>query len=148
MQKYRKENREKLLEQGRRYRQTNRDRCLEHRRKYYRDNQEKFKQYYWDRLEYYQEYYQENKEKVLEYTRKNHYKRYGITQEEYVQMLLDQEGVCAICGCPPKEEKVLAVDHDHITGKVRGLLCTRCNLRVGHLESNLFEETLAYLNKE
>lgn len=62
-----------------------------------------------------------------------HYKRkYGITIEEYQEMLKQQNGVCAICQQPEKvtwkgQEIPLAVDHCHITGKVRGLLCNRCN---------------------
>ncbi len=51
---------------------------------------------------------------------------YGITIEEYNILLEFQEGKCAICGRPPKNRR-LAVDHDHKTGEVRGLLCMRCN---------------------
>ena len=56
--------------------------------------------------------------------------KYNITVEEYNEMLALQEGVCAICG---KEEKrrPLSVDHCHTTGKIRGLLCSSCNLAVG-----------------
>lgn len=53
--------------------------------------------------------------------------RYGITLERYDEMLLGQEGKCAICGTPTTEKKPLAVDHDHVNGKVRGLLCWSCN---------------------
>lgn len=55
-------------------------------------------------------------------------KRLGVGDAEYEVMLLEQGGVCAICGNPPKEGgRRLHVDHDHRTGKVRGLLCFRCN---------------------
>lgn len=60
-------------------------------------------------------------------TRKN---RYGITQEQYDEMLEAQGGGCAICGSPlPRNsgKSHLAVDHDHKTGRVRGLLCDPCN---------------------
>jgi hypothetical protein len=50
----------------------------------------------------------------------------GITDDAYEQLLAEQEGGCAICGNPPKTRR-LSVDHNHRTGKVRGLLCFRCN---------------------
>jgi hypothetical protein len=50
----------------------------------------------------------------------------GITDDEYAGMLAEQGGGCAICGAPPKTRR-LHVDHDHKTGRVRGLLCHRCN---------------------
>ena len=56
--------------------------------------------------------------------------RYGVTPEDYARMLSDQDGGCAICGStsPRNGKKVhLAVDHDHATGQVRGLLCDPCN---------------------
>jgi hypothetical protein len=55
-------------------------------------------------------------------------KLYGITLEEYQHMVEDQEGHCAICDEEPKE---FHVDHDHETGKVRGLLCFKCNSLLG-----------------
>jgi hypothetical protein len=53
-------------------------------------------------------------------------KQLGVTDEEYAVMLEAQGGGCAICGAKPKTRR-LHVDHDHATGKVRGLLCHRCN---------------------
>ena len=50
----------------------------------------------------------------------------GVTVEDYDRLLAAQGGGCAICGNPPKTRR-LDVDHDHRTGKVRGLLCHRCN---------------------
>jgi hypothetical protein len=58
-------------------------------------------------------------------------KRYGITSEEYQEMEEAQGGLCAICRRPPAEGKKLAVDHDHLTGLVRRLLCDRCNWLIG-----------------
>lgn len=77
-------------------------------------------------------HYRENKEKRLAYSRAGHFHRsYGITVEEYDQMLERQNGVCAICDeeCPSGQQ--LAVDHCHETGRVRGLLCCNCNRGVG-----------------
>lgn len=53
---------------------------------------------------------------------------YGLTQEQYDSMLEHQGGVCAICG--GKRRYLLAVDHDHKTGQLRGLLCKLCNSRL------------------
>ncbi len=66
-------------------------------------------------------------------------KKYGITVEQYNQMLADQQGVCAICRQPETGKspwggpvKQLSIDHDHETNAVRGLLCTQCNYMIGH----------------
>lgn len=58
-------------------------------------------------------------------------RNYGITVEEYEQKFAEQNGLCAICD-QPQPERLLAVDHDHITGQVRGLLCSKCNLMIGN----------------
>lgn len=86
-----------------------------------------------------------------------HLKRnYKITLEEYNQMLLDQNLVCAICkreetSVDKKLGKVrdLAVDHCHTTGKVRGLLCWKCNTSLGKFQDSveLLQNAIKYLNK-
>jgi len=97
------------------------------------------------------EHYVENKERIMDSHR---FRSYGITKEEYKEMLQDQDGKCAIC---KREEsaranltgkvRALAVDHCHITGNVRGLLCRACNLGIGHFGDNLetLEEAIKYL---
>lgn len=60
---------------------------------------------------------------------------YGMTVEQYDAILTAQGGVCALCRRPPKS-KLLAVDHDHHTGVVRGLLCVSCNTSLGRLGDN------------
>jgi hypothetical protein len=62
----------------------------------------------------------------------NHYKRYGLTKEDYDAMYADQGGVCAICESSEK----LVIDHCHKTGNVRGLLCTLCNVMLGQARDN------------
>lgn len=65
--------------------------------------------------------------------------QYGIDHEAYDQLLERQGGVCAICYKPPPERAnggVLHVDHDHATGKVRGLLCRRCNPALGAFDDD------------
>lgn len=75
--------------------------------------------------------------------------RYGITLEEFEHMLALQGGVCAICKQPENDryKRRLSVDHDHSTGKVRGLLCHMCNTALGKLKDNpeLFDAAASYL---
>ena len=56
-------------------------------------------------------------------------RKYGMTLEEYSQRLTDQDARCAACGVGG----ALVVDHDHATGEVRSLLCSGCNLALGHV---------------
>ncbi len=66
--------------------------------------------------------------------RKSHLKRkYGLTLEEFDEMLAAQGGRCAICGKPDPDN----VDHDHVTGRVRGILCWNCNVGVGQFEDDI-----------
>ncbi len=74
-------------------------------------------------------WYHANQEKVRIWRRLN---KYGITEEEYNTLLEKQNYQCAVCHEIPEEW--LCVDHDHITGKIRGLLCKSCNLLVGEYE--------------
>lgn len=74
-------------------------------------------------------------------------RRYGITRAQYLEMNDDQAGRCAICGKPPKTRD-LAVDHNHVTGKVRGLLCAPCNVGLVHVERRGWvEKARAYLEE-
>lgn len=77
---------------------------------------------------------EENREKKRRVDRNCRLKReYGITQEEYEEMVQEQSGLCACCG----KEKPLIVDHDHQTGAIRGLLCKICNVAIGNLGDSL-----------
>ena len=72
---------------------------------------------------------------------------YGISHEEYDEMLERQGGVCAICKNKPGEGKLLCVDHCHVTGMVRGLLCHKCNsvLAFGNDDPDIMRAAIAYL---
>lgn len=76
-------------------------------------------------------------------------KMYGLTPEQYLDMLEEQQGKCAICNEVPTTKRGLAVDHDHATGKVRGLLCTGCNTALGSFKDNeeLLTSAIEYLRK-
>jgi hypothetical protein len=63
-------------------------------------------------------------------------KKYGLTSGDYEGMLSAQGGKCALCGLPDVTGRRLAVDHSHATGRVRGLLCHRCNTGIGLLGDN------------
>ncbi len=74
-------------------------------------------------------------------------RRYGITPEEYDLLFEAQNGVCYICQKPCVTGKRLAVDHDHDTGAIRGLLCTPCNKYVvGNLNVNQIYRILEYMD--
>lgn len=94
-----------------------------------------------------------NREKQREMDLKSRLKnKYGMTLERYNELLALQKGKCAICGSTsPKRKGALGffVDHCHVTDKVRGLLCHRCNLAVGWMEDNsaLVNSVCTYLEK-
>jgi Recombination endonuclease VII len=75
-----------------------------------------------------------------EYRRYRTVKKYGITQTEYDAMLEAQNGACFICGSPHGDPRhsagIFHIDHCHRSGKVRSLLCAKCNLAVGHIENH------------
>lgn len=62
---------------------------------------------------------------------------FGITPEQYEAMLKAQDGVCATCSKPCKTNRWLCVDHDHDTGMIRGLLCSKCNTAIGLLNDDV-----------
>lgn len=70
---------------------------------------------------------------------------FGISLEEFNLMLKEQNGKCLICG-KQQGDKYFAVDHNHTTGKIRGLLCSRCNRSLGWYEK-CKEGIESYLNK-
>lgn len=70
---------------------------------------------------------------------------HGTTQIEYEKMLLDQGTVCAVCGLFPTTSPVkksavafdnFVIDHDHVTGKIRGIVCNTCNVALGMIRDN------------
>lgn len=77
--------------------------------------------------------------------------KYGITSQEYKELESSQSGVCAICWGKDRDcrNRPLSVDHDHSTGKVRGLLCGHCNKALGLLNDNLstVEKAFRYMEK-
>lgn len=82
-------------------------------------------------------------------------RNFGITLEQYNTLLAEQGGTCAVCGALPTDARNhrrggarrfaqrLVVDHDHVTGKVRGLLCSMCNTGIGALRDEAATVRLA-----
>lgn len=85
--------------------------------------------------------------------RRQIFKARGVTAEWYDETLAEQGGVCAICRQPESKFssggglKMLAIDHDHATGKVRGLICQQCNIGIGALQDSpvVIRKAIRYL---
>lgn len=84
-------------------------------------------------LEDYYKHHEQRREQQIDSRLRN---RYGISKDEYDAILLNQDGVCKICREFKPGPKSMHVDHCHSSGKVRGILCSRCNLKVGLIENN------------
>lgn len=116
------------------------------------------------------EYYDANREQILEkdklknipdadgFTkgRKRYLRKmYNLSPDEYTKMIEAQDNLCGICGQPERTTdkfgkiKSLAVDHNHETGEVRGLLCNTCNICLGLMKDDkyLLESAINYLTK-
>lgn len=77
-------------------------------------------------------------ERRAEYARKG---AFGLESKDFQALLASQDGLCAICRKPETtvsngKVRALSVDHDHATGRIRGLLCQRCNLAIGNLDDS------------
>jgi hypothetical protein len=94
-------------------------------------------------------WYLSHLERAKQSARRSRFKRrYGLTVAEYQELWDRQSGLCALCG-KPERRHWLAVDHNHQTGQVRGLLCTRCNVGLGWVDNQTWlEQAQNYLAKE
>lgn len=76
--------------------------------------------------------------------------KYGITLMQYNELLKKQNNACLLCGSNTAYQtkgRNLFVDHDHESGKIRGLLCSRCDTMLGHVEIIGIEKIVGYLSK-
>ena len=71
---------------------------------------------------------------------------YGITAQQYAALYTAQGGRCPICGIATGKARRLAVDHNHHTGEIRGLLCSPCNITIGRLGTPGLVRAINYLN--
>jgi predicted alpha/beta-hydrolase family hydrolase len=113
-----------MSEYDRQYLAANRDKINEQRRRRYRDNPDQWRATKLHQL-------------------------YGLTIEEYRVLHDEQEGKCLICGQECQTGRMLSVDHDHNTGKVRGLLCQNCNTGIGKFKDDpdLLKKAISYLER-
>ena len=122
---YREKNKEGIKDYQKAYREKNKEEIKAKKKTYYKKNKEKHKA---------------SQLKI----------RYGIGLHEYNLILTEQKGKCACCGIHQNELTMnLAVDHDHDTGLIRGLLCMHCNTAIGMLGDNIegLMKALNYLEK-
>ncbi len=95
------------------------------------------------------EYYSKEKYKKYYPQNKNRYylKKFNITLKDKEVMIQNQSNTCLICKQQFKASHSTHVDHNHITGKVRGILCSGCNMLIGFMETNpkRLEEAFNYL---
>ena len=95
------------------------------------------------------DYFSRNKVRILARQKKYFFRKlriYGITKEIFEELVHAQQSKCAICETVPK---ILCIDHDHTTKRIRGLLCAPCNSAIGMLHDNpvLIQRAVAYVEK-
>lgn len=151
-------NPEKAAARAQRYREKNLERLNARAREKYGEDLEKSRAYVrkrvadWrynnqERVKVYKaQWYQDNKERVAKSNYKQLCRRYDLTLEQREKILKQQQGACAICG-KQEDKRRLHIDHCHKTGRVRALLCSGCNTKVGVIENSLYPAVLAYLAK-
>ena len=86
---------------------------------------------------YQKAYYKANKnKKIVDAVNRHLRNKYGITPAEKQKMVEEQNGLCLICHKPLGTGKGVHIDHDHDTGRVRGVLCTNCNSALGLMKDD------------
>jgi nitrate/TMAO reductase-like tetraheme cytochrome c subunit len=120
------------------------DKAKQYNKEYYRKHAKKMRA---RSDEWYKKHPEVVKDKELK-------KKFGISFNDYQKLLENQSGVCAICHrsetyTKAGKIKALSVDHNHITGKIRELLCSPCNVVLGLVEEDpsRLEALIAYLEK-
>lgn len=98
---------------------------------------------YWKNTEAYEKH--KNRTRNRPNRQKERASKYGLTEEELVELFKRNDGVCESCDTNP----AVAVDHCHETGKVRGILCFGCNTGIGKLGDTIagLKRALAYLER-
>jgi Recombination endonuclease VII len=104
--------------------------CVRERRKIYQNNN------YEKAIIAIKEYNENNPERVKYWDKLSTLKKHGLTLEDYNNILKKQNNKCAICKRKNPHGIDLAIDHNHKTGKIRGLLCTNCNTALGSFKDS------------
>ena len=138
-QKYRKDNLDKVKKSQKNYYQRNKDKIKLRVKKYAKLNKVKLSNSR-------KIYYLNNKELFKDRQLK---RNFGISLMEYNKIKENQNNKCAICKINNEKNKVFHTDHNHTTGKVRGLLCTNCNIGIGQFKDNILilKNAIIYLKK-
>lgn len=122
--RYRQRHPEAIREKNRRHEQRHREHIREQSRLYRLENKDHLKiiNARW---------------RALHPRHRHRVERFGLTHQQYDSLVVAQNGLCAICGKNEngKRPKRLSIDHNHVTKIVRGLLCLRCNVKLGILEN-------------
>lgn len=128
------------------YRLVNKERLATYRKAYFIKNKVRILAY---RKEYKQQYKLKYPEKHHTATRNRGLRNnFGINLQQYMEILAKQNRQCLICSITPEQNgKDLAVDHNHTTGKIRGLLCAGCNVGIGYFKDSpeLLQKAIGYL---
>jgi DNA repair exonuclease SbcCD ATPase subunit len=153
---YSEKNKEKIAARKRKHHAENKERLNIISKKYYEKNKNS------EEVKIYRRnYYKNNKEKIRAQSKKyrtanpdkvfaqNLKSRLGITPEQWWEMYYAQDEKCALCGEYFQDEDSIVVDHNHKTGKVRGLLHSRCNTAIGllHDDPELLDKAAQYLRR-
>lgn len=117
----------------------NKERAIAHAKKWQDANPERVRDYQRQyRIDHAQQF------------REGHLRRvFDLTADQYQALLNAQAGGCALCGRAPQPGRSLHVDHDHKTGTIRGLLCFRCNVGIGHFREDKLRlaDAIVYLTR-
>lgn len=119
------------------------ERQRENSRKWHQENKEKLSLYY---KEYREKNPVDSEEEYFRWIKR----KYGVSKEEYTNLLNECHRKCKLCHRPPHKGKRLHLDHCHTSKKIRGLLCTRCNWYLHTIEKDkdILERIKTYLNYE
>ena len=145
---YREAHPEKIKQRNREQYEKKRQERISYARSYYEKNKEKIKEQDKKRYEQnkelqaekYKNFRKQNPDFVRERNKGYYFKKkYGITTQQLAEMWASQDGKCGNTGCMDvlvRGKAGFAVDHCHQTGKIRGLLCMRCNVSLGNVKDN------------
>jgi DNA-directed RNA polymerase subunit RPC12/RpoP len=135
---YYRKHRDKLLHQAKLYVKERPDQTKRNQQRWKEKHREEAIIY---QREYRKRFPEKHREEVRRYAREHKRSpavRYGLNPQQYELMIQEQNGLCAICGKPNTVGGKLFIDHNHITKKVRGLLCHHCNSALGYLFADNF----------
>lgn len=170
--RWREKNKDKAKEQAKAWYEQNKERVIQRQLEYNANNKEacyeRVRQWQQANPEYNKEYYRKNKETILErgregakqwraanrtkLNRQSYKYKYGVTFADKLQLILVQDCKCAICRGDldvENEGTRVHLDHDHTTGKIRGVLCARCNTGLGKFKDDvdLLRGAISYLEQ-